>query len=133
MSRSKKNKYRDYFASSGDKDTFGMLYEGMCKSEAYKSLPISVRHFYDMCRVQAKSSRGKACLYEHGKEVGVTYSDNDFVFPASHLQEFGYDRSNAHKYFDVLVAAGFIDIKENNQHRKKVNVYSFSSRWRDTS
>lgn len=132
MGRNKKPKYRDIFASIGEKDYFGTLYDGMCKSNAYKSLSIGTKHFYTLCRVQAQSTHGKSCLYKHGKEFGIKYSENDFVFPASHLNMYGIDRSNASRYFKELEAAGFIDKKEKNKHMKKVNVYSFSSRWKRT-
>jgi len=133
MSRAKKPKYRDVYASIGSKDYFGTIYDGMCRSEVYQSLSIGARHFYTLCRVQAKSSHGKSCLYKHGEEYGITYTEADFVFPASHLNMYGIDRSNACRYFKELEAAGFIEKKEKNKHMKRVNVYSFSNRWKDTS
>lgn len=133
MSRSKKPKYKDLYASIGDKDFFGTIYDGMCRSKAYQSLSIGAKHFYTLCRVQAKSTHGKSCLYKHSEEYGITYTEHDFVFPASHLTMYGVDRSNASRYFKELEAAGFIDKKEKNKHMKKVNVYSFSNRWKNTS
>jgi hypothetical protein len=132
MSRSKKPKYKDPYASIGDRDYFGTLYDGMCRSKAYQSLSIGAKQFYTLCRVQAKSTHGKSCLYKHSEEYGITYTEHDFVFPASHLNMYGVDRSNASRYFKELEAAGFIDKKEKNKHIKKVNVYSFSNRWKNT-
>lgn len=131
--RQKKPQYKDCFASAGEKDYFGTIYDGMCKSTAYQSLGIGARHFYTLCRVQARSTHGKACLYKHGDEYGIQYNEHDFVFPAKHLEMYGIDRSNASRYFKELEAAGFITKKEKNKHIKKVNVYSFSDRWKDTS
>ena len=54
----------------------------------------------------------------------------DFVFPASHLKEYGIDRSNAVKWFHELEDNGFITVLEKNKNRRKMNVYSFSSGWR---
>lgn len=133
MSRSKKPKYKDLYASVGDKDFFGTIYDGMCKSKKYQALSIGAKQFYTLCRVQAKSSHGTSCLYKHGAELGITYTEHDFVFPASHLKMYGFDRSNASRYFKELIAAGFINIKESNKHMKKVNVYSFSNRWKNSS
>ena len=128
MSRRRK-KYVDDVASMGKDDTFGMIYEGMCLSKAYKALPIGAKHFYTLCRVQAQSKRGKSCLWKHGQEYGITYNKNDFVFPSSHLALYEIDRANAKRYFDILEKAGFIERKEKNKVRKKVNVYSFSDKW----
>lgn len=129
----RKKKYRDVFASVGNNDYFGTIYDGMLQSKAYKSLSIGAKQFYTYCRVQSQSTHGKRCLYMHGKEFNDTYSENDFVFPASHLALYGLDRSNAFKYFKELEQAGFIDKKEKNKHIQKVNVYSFSNRWKNTS
>ncbi len=134
MTRSKKPKYKDIYASVDANDKyFGTLFGGMLKSEAYQKLSLGAKQFYTYCRVQAKSSEGTSCLYKHGEECGENYTDHDFVFPAKHLEEYNIKRSNANRYFNELIAAGFIEIREKNKHRKKVNVYSFSTRWKDTS
>ncbi len=122
--------YTDMTASIKANDRFGMLYDSMVRSEQYQALSIGAKQFFTCCRIQANSKHGKACLYNHGLEDGSTYTDHDFVFPATHMAKYGYDRSNGHKYLDELIIAGFIDRKENNKHRKKVNVYTFSERWK---
>lgn len=131
----KKNKqpYCDIRACLGVKDRFGTLYDGMCTSKAYIELSIGAKQFYTLCRVQAQSARGKACLYKHAEEFGISYNDHCFVFPSSHLEKYGYDRSNAVKYFNELVAAGFIKKLERNKHLKKVNVYEFIEDWKNSS
>ena len=134
MSRKTTQGYRDIFAScSGDKDRFGRVYDSMCKHQNYKNLSIGAKQFYTLCRVQSASVQGKTCLYKHGEEYKITYTERDFVFPASHLKMYGIDRSNANRYFKELIEAGFIDKKESNKPIKKVNVYSFSSRWQHSS
>lgn len=132
VSRGKKKKYKDITASAKGNDYFGTIYDGMCKSAQYKRLSIGAKQFYTICRVQSHSSHGRACLYNHGNEFGIKYTENDFVFPSSHLMMYGYDRSNAGKYFKELMAAGFIIKKEGNKALKKVNVYSFSDNWKKT-
>lgn len=136
MGRGKSKKaYQDKCASAGNNDKFfGTLYPGMLKSDAWKGLTNTAKVIYACCRVQARSKEGTSCLYKHGQEYGREYNpERDFVFPASHLKAYGYDRRNAHKYFDELKAAGFIELKEDNSIRKKVNVYSFSDAWKNTS
>lgn len=127
-----KPKYEDVYASTKKTDKFGTVFDGMCRSRAYQSLSIGARQFYTLCRVQSRSEHGKACLYKHASENGTTYSENDFVFPAKHLDYYGVKRSNATRYFKELTAAGFIERKEQNKHMKRVNVYSFSRRWKDS-
>lgn len=131
MSRNKKQ-YVDRYASAIVNDRFGTVFDSMCKSDSYKRLGLGARHFYTLCRVQAQSKEGRACLYKHGEDYDRMYTERDFVFPAAHLKEYGIDRSNAHRYFDELEAAGFIVKKEQNKFMKKVNVYSFSDRWKDS-
>lgn len=133
MSRRRKQTYYDRMASAGAKDHFGTLYDGMCKNRQFQALSVGARLFYVLCRVQSKSTQGTSCLYKHGKEENITFSEYDFVFPSSHLQQYGIDRSNANRYFKQLEETGFIEVKENNQHRRKINVYSFSDKWRDNT
>ncbi|MCR5836708.1 MAG: hypothetical protein K6G88_09385 [Lachnospiraceae bacterium] len=130
MGRSKKTQFKDTRASVSGKDYFGTIYDGMCRSETYRKLHIGAKHFYTLCRVQSRSSHGKACLYKHAKEWGTNYNENYFVFPASHLEMYGIERSNAHKYFKELQEAGFIRKVECNKHIHKVNVYEFSDKWK---
>ena len=131
MSRGKKRKYKDLRASVSGNDYFGTVYDGMCRSKAYRNLTIGARHFYTLCRVQARSTHGRACLYKHAEEYGLTYGEHCFVFPASHLAMYGIDRSNACRYFKELEAAGFIKQVESNKAVRKVSVYEFSSGWKE--
>ena len=128
----RKNDYEpDYRACVGKHDNFGMIYCGMLKSTQYQSLTIGERQFYNVCRAQAQSEKGRSCLYKHGIDYNTNYNhDIDFVFPSSHLKEYGYDRSNASRYFRRLAEKGFIEIKEDNQIRKHVNVYAFTDKWK---
>ena len=47
--------------------------------------------------------------------------------------EYGLQRTNSQRYFKELIEKGFIEKYESNKHRKKVNVYRFSSKWKDSS
>ena len=129
----KKQTYSDSFASTGIKDRFGTVFEGMAKNDRFKKLNPAVRMFYVLCRIESQTDKGKQCLYKHAKETGETYGANCFVFPASHQKEYGIKRQNGTAYFKALIEAGFIKVRENNSHRHKINVYCFSDKWKDSS
>lgn len=133
MSRSKKKQYKpDIYASVGVNDNFGCIYDGMLKSKAFQELHPGAKIFYVICRVQAQTSKGKQCLFMHGQDADRNYNEKcDFVFPAKHMREYGYKRENGHKYLQELIEAGFIEKKECNKPQKKVNVYSFSTKWKE--
>lgn len=127
----KKEKFKDIKASCKTVDTFGTVFESMCKSEAYKGLTIGAKHFYTLCRVQSRSKTGRSCLFKHQQVYGINYNPEIyFVFPAKQMEEYGEKRQNGHRYFKELEQAGFIEIAENNSHIKKVNVYKFSDKWK---
>ena len=112
----KKSFKPDYNACIGNNkhENFGSIYESMVKSEQFKALSNPARMLYVLCRIQHKSSAGKACLHNHSEEFGVKYPDSCFVFPAKQQLEYG-----------------FIEKYESNEHRKKVNVYRFVSNWKN--
>jgi len=128
-----KEKYKpDYNASKNNEKCFGSIYSSLAQDKAFRELSIGTRYFYFICRVQANSQKGRRCLYNHAKEWNKTYSHlTHFVFPDKHLREFGYNRSNACKYFKELEAAGFIKKIEDNRFNHRVNVYAFSSKWKE--
>lgn len=132
MSRKKSYK-SDFFASTGADDRFAMVYDGMLSSDAFKHLSCGLRLFYIACRVQARSKQGTSCLYKHGQESGTVYDEHCFVFPASHMQRYGYHRANGNKLLQALIEKGFIEKVESNKARFKVSVYRFSSRWKTES
>ena len=130
--KGRKEKYRDIFASSKKTDYFGTIFDSMCRSKDYKDLSLGAKHFYTLCRVQARSKAGRACLYAHSKEFNNTYdAERYFVFPAKHQEAYGVLRQNGNRYLQELERAGFIEKVEQNNHIKKVNVYRFSRKWQE--
>lgn len=129
----KKKEYKpDYYASLGNaKDTFSTLYDSMITSEKFKQLSLPAKNVYYLCRNQYTSRRGRECLYNHAKEYGITYPDGCFVFPAKHSEVYGLKRAYVSKYLTELEKAGFIKRYENNKHTWKVNVYQFSTEWKN--
>lgn len=134
MAKRKAKKYRDINASISIDDTYATIFDSMLKSKAFIDLSPTAKVLYICCRNQAQSKAGKESLLKHCKEFNnyIEYGI-DFVLPAKHLEEYGIDRRNADRYFKELIAAGFIIKKEINKYTFKVNVYSFSSKWKDTS
>lgn len=133
MSKRKKI-YNDPNASKVPNEAYGTIFESMLKSDAYKRLSPTAKALYICCRVQSQSKDGRECLYRHGKEYGIEYNHNiDFVFPAKHQEKYTKGRQNNDKYFKELIAAGFIIKREKNNYRFKVNVYSFSDKWKNSS
>lgn len=137
INKEKKRKQRikenhDYNASLNQLDiNWGRVYEGMIKSDAFQSLPISEKWFYVVCRVQAQSGEGRRYLFRHGQNEGRIYNPKtDFVFPPSHMAQYGYEKRNGYKLLKALQEKGFITKKEDNSHRKKIpNVYAFIHEW----
>lgn len=131
--RKSKSRSPDYNASmSGTHETFAMMYDSMLKHPTFIMLSPTAKIIYMLCRNQATCKEGRQCLYNHSKKTGVIYPENCFVFPARHLEQYGYaDRGNATKYLKELINAGFIKIYEQNGHRFKLNIYQFSSVWKD--
>lgn len=128
----KKKRYeQDYCASAEGQDYFCKFYVGMTKHDAFIKLETCAKMMYVYCRVQAISSDGKRALYKHAENEGKRYSPNAFVFPSSHFEKYGLERSNAAKQLKKLEESGFIKVIERNAHRHKPNVYEFSAEWRN--
>lgn len=136
MSKGRKQTFKPPYSAScaqgNQLDPFGIVCESMCKTKAFQDLPPSVKVMYVYCRVQSMSVDGRRCLYQHAKQYERTYSTDCFVFPASHMERFGLDRRNAKKQINHLVNAGFLEIVESNRQQKVVNVYCFSSKWKES-
>ena len=131
----KKSFKPDYNACIGNNkhENFGSIYESMVKSEQFKALSSPARMLYVLCRIQHKKQRRKsfACIITV-KNFGVKYPDSCFVFPAKQQLEYGLQRTNSQRYFKELIEKGFIE-NMNRINIEKINVYRFSSKWKDSS
>lgn len=124
--------YTDYNASCVPNDTYGTIFSSMLYSKQFQALSIGAKMMYVYCRNQAQEKKAKASLILHGNEEGYVYPLGIyFVFPAKHMERYGQKRSNGCKYLKELIDAGFIEKVECNKHRKKENVYMFSSKWKE--
>lgn len=120
-----------YGSTGGRHEHYGRLFESMLKSDIYKSLTTGEKQVYTCCRVQANTEKGKQSLYKHGIENGRAYDpERDFVFSAKHAAEYGINRFFLSRCMKVLIEKGFIEKREANQYQHKVNVYSFSDKWK---
>lgn len=136
MSGKRNNKFKpDYNACTGkqEHENYGTIYESMLKSKQFQSLSNPAKLLYIYCRTQQRTKSGRACLFNHSEEEGHAYPESCFVFPAKQQEEYGLTRTNTSRYFKELMDKGFIRLYEGNKHRKKVNVYQFSSKWKDGS
>jgi len=120
---------------NNERDSFGMIYDSMLRSNAYKNLTLREKHFYTICRVYARTEKANQIKYNFQKECRkfnpkITFEDIDFCFPETQLKRYGIDKSNASKMFDSLEKNGFIVRKMKNKDRQKMNVYSFSNNWK---
>lgn len=122
-------------SDTGKNDNFGRVHESLVKSHAYQKLKPQEKVFYLLCRVQAETETGRQCLYNAINEQKLDLQDTGnphkyFVFPASHMDEYGIDRYGGCRALKALENAGFIKVVANNKHRFKVNVYEFSDEWK---
>lgn len=128
----KKIKYNDVTASAKAGENFGTLFPSMLESDIFQSLSNPAKILYMACRVVSKTEEASKCLYAHSCEDNVKYTEYDFVCSAKFIERYaGINRKNATKYFNELIEKGFIEKLEANKHRKDVNVYSFSTKWKE--
>lgn len=120
------------FSGGEPNEPFGQSRKSVQISQQFRELSIGAKLLYCYCISQAASKKARQCLLNHGNEDGTNYVlERDFVFPATDLEQYGIDRGNACRWFSELEKKGFIIIRERNKNRRKPNVYSFSSKWRE--
>lgn len=128
---------------------YGFIYCDLLKSKQFQQLTAAPKAFLLTCFVSARDPKNYGCLIKHYQEKNralnpddgyAIYADDSmlkdwrqgyFVFSSKQLAEYGYSSQQACNYFRVLEQAGFIDKVEANQIRMKVNVYRFSTRWKN--
>lgn len=139
MSKKKKsyNPREQYFSAInlytvGKNEHYGQIYPSMMKSDRFKSLTNVEKLLLFTCIAEASSEEGRRCLYRHGEAEGKHYDPNQFfVFPNSHMVSFGLEPRNSRKSLKVLIQNGFVEKVEDNHCRRLVNVYKFSTNWKN--
>lgn len=127
----RKTYYDSNAAKDPEGDTYGALFASMMKDSKFQHLSWPARELYTLCRVQAQTKKGIACLAKYNLDKGKEYDiPRCFVFPATHQKEYGLNPRNTTRYFNELIKAGFIERVEANKYTREVNVYSFSPKWK---
>ena len=131
MSRRKKD--NDPLLSLTTKDRFTYIYDGTLTSKQFTALSPSARLLYLACTSQRMSSTGLANLHLFNQQHGTDYNEDNgyFTMPNKRIREYGLKPNTCRtKSFKELVDAGFIEVVENNRHRKIENIYRLSTAWK---
>lgn len=125
-----------YFLSAGASDKrFGRIYEGMLKSPAWQGLKPMSKVLLVVAVTHVSTSENYRHLHEHCAGQGYPadkYSGVGFlILSRAKLKTYGIDASHAHRHFQQLINAGFLELIESNQHRQQANVYRLSAKWKD--
>lgn len=128
----------------GTEKTFAMLYADLRLSDQFKGLSGAAQRFYTDCRINASRTAARKSLAAHisedmqgedhteiQKAINKMFDDGCFVMPAKHLELFGYTRQQGYNYMLELQKAGFVEEVEQNKHRRKENVYKFSTNFKN--
>ena len=158
----KSNGYAPKYAyDDNPKSKFVMLYCDMAKSEQMRALTPRLKSFYYDCRIQSGEDKARANLAKHIEErfdnpyandntwsdeikaesakvklqedIKQAFKDGKFTFPTNRLKEYGYNRCQASRLFEGLIATGFVEKVEDNSRRQKENLYKFSAEWKKKS
>lgn len=120
----------DITAQTTANDKFCLIHESLLKSPQFKKLSPTAKNFYLYCRIQQSSGKAYATLKAMEQEQKINLNANCFVFPKEHLKDYGLTPNNSHRYFNELIAAGFIKIRQKNNNRWLPNIYEFIADWK---
>lgn len=140
----KKKRILNWQIDKGTENGFAMLYADLRISEQFNKLSGAAQRFYTDCRINASRTAARKSLAAHVAEdmqgedhaviqMTITNMLNDgcFVMPAKHLEIFGYTRQQGYNYMLELQKAGFVEVVERNKHRRKENIYQFSTNFKN--
>lgn len=129
------------YASRKDSDTYSRIYHDLLKSEAFNRLTLGARNYYFACCDVAHSSDGMKMLRAHDLKYGTDYFKCSFdfgdktatkcyfCFPESLNKTYRFNRKATLEWRKQLIDEGFLELVENNKHRKIQNVYALSNEW----
>lgn len=140
----KKKRILNWQIDKGTENGFAMLYADLRMSEQFKGLSGAAQRFYTDCRINASRQAARKSLAAHVREdmqgedhtvIEMTIKNmldtGCFVMPAKHLELFGYTRQQGYNYMLELQKAGFVEVVERNKHRRKENIYQFSTNFKN--
>ncbi len=112
------------FYNSQDKVThekFTRICLSLVDSKPFRELTTTQKWLYVCMSLQVPS---------HDKKLIERYGQNAFYFNWRIQQNFGLlNHGQNIKNIRILAQKGFIEIKEDNHHNKKRNIYCLSSKW----
>ena len=141
--RKSKNQIQEWQVNKLNESKFAMMYADLRLCDQFKGLSGAARKFYTDCRINACRSVARKSLAAHitedmqGEDTAVIQNtitgmlEDCFVMPAKHLAEFGYTRQQGYNYMLELQKAGFVEVVERNKHRRKENIYKFSTNFKN--
>lgn len=162
MGRSKKKSEIPRYLYGDDAfSPFGMVTSNLLKNGNFQDVSYAGRYFYLCCAVHKQTTEQSHCLYcslkeyynllgEHREEIDLQaeagqtpksrLTSMKFVFPESHLKEYGFTKSYASKLKQELIDKGFIKIFANEKkhsrngeqganrdNSKRVTIYEFTT------
>ena len=133
MGRKYDKKPNDPLLSLTPKDNYTYIYDGTLTSKQFTSMSPSAQRLYFACISQRRSKTGLANLHLFNQQHGTDYNEDDgyFTMPNKRIKEYGLKPNTCRtKSFKELINAGFIEVAENNKHRKIENIYKLSTAWK---
>ena len=133
MGRTYDKKENDPLLSLTSKDNYTYIYDGTLTSKQFTSMSPSSQRLYFACISQRMSGKGKANLHLFNEQHDTDYNEKDgyFTMPNKRIREYGLNPDTCYKTgFKELEDVGFIEIVENNKHRKIENIYRLITAWK---
>lgn len=133
MGRKYDKKENDPLLSLTPKDNYTYIYDGTLTSKQFTNMSPTAQRLYFACISQRMSGTGKANLHLFNAQHGTDYNEQDgyFTMPNKRIEDYGLKPNTCHKTsFKELVDAGFIEVAENNKHRKIENIYRLIKDWK---
>lgn len=128
---------------------YGVIYVDMLKSPKFQSLSNPAKLLYLTMTAHAREEKAIECLYNAildldellglntpKMDIDRTVYQSDFkyfVFPLRQYKQYGLESKGVYKYSRELLAAGFIENPVRQTHLKRVNIYQFSTHWKEKS
>lgn len=133
MSRKYDKKPNDPLLSLTNKDNYTYIYDGTLTCKQFISMSPTAQRLYFACISQRMSGKGKANLHLFNEQYGTNYNEQDgyFTMPNKRIKDYGLKPDTCYRTgFKELINAGFIEVVENNKHRKIENVYRLITAWK---
>lgn len=134
-SRSKDKKDFDVSdATSLGGTRFGKVHESLLLSPQWQRLRPTAQVLYItiITHLATAYSHKRLWAFRQSEELPETaYNDGKhFIMSQVDFEKYGISGKHGHRWMRELCEAGFCECVENNQHRKRVNIYKVSDAWK---